>query len=118
FYQCNHGSPVPRTCNWPLHFQPLTGNCDWPRNVNCQSTETPDTTKPPQRSTVTTQITTTTKPTTTDTDVAFKCPTQFGHYAHPTLCSHFYQCNHGSPVPRTCNWPLHFQPLTGNCDWP
>lgn len=41
YYQCNNGHPLKQSCPEGLYWNDIQKNCDWPRNVNCQTSEAP-----------------------------------------------------------------------------
>lgn len=45
-------------------------------------------------------------------------PLPSGYRADPKDCGKFYQCAHGSWVPKTCPANLAFNPTIAVCDWP
>lgn len=45
FIQCSWGEPYVRNCNPGLVYNPVTGYCDWPANVDCNSKSETTTTK-------------------------------------------------------------------------
>lgn len=41
YYQCNNGYPLKQSCPEGLYWNDIQKNCDWPRNVNCQTSAAP-----------------------------------------------------------------------------
>lgn len=50
--------------------------------------------------------------------VKFDCPSQFGLHKHPTDCTRFYYCVHGTPYIMNCPSGLLFNDKISVCDWP
>ncbi|XP_073841556.1 uncharacterized protein [Musca autumnalis] len=95
------------------------------------TTAKPSTSKPIQTSAaVPTSTSSSPKPTTaapaatsTTATTAVKCPsedhpTNIVFLQHPKSCSDYFMCYHGEAIPMHCSHTLHFDPITGKCDYP
>lgn len=89
--------PVRRECNPELHFDPITSLCTFPHLTDCTSNPV----DPPEN----------------PEDPSFNCSTD-GVHPHPTNCATYFICANGHPHEFTCAAGLHFNELTGQCDFP
>jgi len=48
----------------------------------------------------------------------FRCPEEFGYYAHPSDCSLYYVCVFGGPLLESCTGGLVYSHDLQTCDWP
>ena len=128
FYECSHKITYIKSCPNGLLFNSQFEYCDWPANVQCESsatnaptttlTITVGTTKTP------TAQSSTTKPAITETTEAEKENQNFcrdktdGLYAHP-ICEKYYQCyRSGATYIGQCQNGLIWNPNVNACDWP
>jgi len=51
-------------------------------------------------------------------NIDFRCPEEFGYYAHPNDCSLYYVCVFGGPLLESCIGGLVYSEDLQTCDWP
>lgn len=101
YIQCLHGFYGERECSPGLHWNKEKGACDWPQKANCVPYDNE------QRD-----------------EVGGHCDVgdhedNIGLYvAHPSDCTKYLQCLHGSFGERPCPDGLHWNREKGACDWP
>ncbi|KAM7355799.1 uncharacterized protein ACRADG_001749 [Cochliomyia hominivorax] len=78
YYVCYHGHPLEMHCTDHLHFNTLTGKCDFPENSNCKISNQP--------------------PSATN-----KClPHVTDFFPHPQKCNYFFYCIKGYQTLQQC----------------
>ncbi|XP_078319223.1 chitinase-3-like protein 1 isoform X3 [Crassostrea virginica] len=141
YYLCWDGVVLrpAKSCPEGKLFRSDTKVCDRPELVNCnadssstasptiQATTAKPTTLKPTTEKPTTAKPTTEKPTTTQPPTTTAKPTSAPEiscannegklFPHPTDCTKYKQCVHGSPLTRPCTTGLHFSPTSLTCTW-
>lgn len=124
YYNCFHGNEAMQLCGSGRRFNPATKNCDWKRNVACDSVQT--TTLAPGTTTqaATTQSSVSSSPSTSSpTDPSEFCSGKVGLYAAPVDmagnedCRGYFNCFHGNEPMQLCVPGQRFNPDLKNCDW-
>ncbi|KAJ9600290.1 hypothetical protein L9F63_009415, partial [Diploptera punctata] len=143
YYMCSNGNPILQNCPPGLHFNLNSDVCDWPINVNCQSSQQQQC----QSSDSLPHQTDCTKYLVCDNGVLVEkdCPDHL-HFnpvskicdwqqnancaidqqqqcqnsdilPHPKNCTKFYMCDNGVLVEKECPASLHFNSVSKVCDW-
>lgn len=135
YHICDGGTHSVRACEEDLLFNPKTGLCDWPMNVECKKTTTtrPTTTKMTRPFlTNKNEQTTSQKPRQTtsyyqiddsllniDPSIESMCtPSDYGYFAYPNDCRKYIYCQEGVAKVFTCQGGLLWKQADANCVWP
>lgn len=143
YHICDGGTHSVRACEEDLFFNPKTGLCDWPMNVDCKQAPTKKTTSSPKPKTITykskvssnstssvvseTQIITDNIEHGPDTDTEQSLPPEnnnicsnedYGYMPHPKDCRKYIYCQEGTAKVFTCQGGLLWKQSDGNCVWP
>ncbi|XP_038049820.1 chitotriosidase-1-like [Patiria miniata] len=90
YYICNNGVASHLPCGQGLYFDPQSGTCNYPENVQCNVPDTP----------------------------LFCDDRADGFYMDPADCSKFFQCASGLTYPNSCLSGLLWNTDSNFCDWP
>lgn len=98
FYECNGGISYEFDCPSELHFNPATGTCDKPENVNCEPKDEEE--EGPM-------------PCPPDDD-----PLNLIFYPSRLRCDWYYLCSGGNPFKLHCAPGYHWNQAKFQCDVP
>lgn len=138
FYECIGQDWIKLKCSPGLMWNDKIKNCDYPENVDCDTTgsttegTTPATTKPTETTTGTTEVassttevvtSTTESGSTTEGSNDCNCPAEDDPEhdilcSNPSDCGSFYKCFQGKPSLIKCPPGQEWAQELERCDWP
>lgn len=123
YHICDGGTHSVRACEEDLFFNPKTGLCDWPMNVECKkgvTTKKPlvTTRSPSQRPLVTIRTTPIPSDEVLDPGETMCTNDDYGYMAHPKDCRKYIYCQEGTVKVFNCQGGLLWKQSDGNCVWP
>ena len=129
YHICDGGTHSVRACEEDLFFNPKTGLCDWPMNVDCKQVNT----KYVPKITSTKLINTQNNPNNLMTFANLGIPDpltsvfitdsicsseDYGYLPHPKDCKKYIYCQEGQAKIFTCQGGLLWKQTDANCVWP
>ncbi|KAL4717053.1 hypothetical protein ACJJTC_016940 [Scirpophaga incertulas] len=118
FYVCNGGNPVVLRCPVNLLFNPQTGQCDWPENVNCGDREISNNDNNASdngdndKGSDTCNCNPEAAP-----EICAADNSDSILVAHES-CNKYYICSNGQPLVQKCPAQLLYNPHKEECGWP
>lgn len=95
YCDCDHGEIIGKECSEGLHFNPVTEDCDFPTNANCELPIPPNGCE------------------------HVKCEAHDCFKTENTIdCNLYCDCDHGNLTIVNCSAGLHFNPESKACDFP
>ena len=128
YHICIAGTHSVRACDEDLFFNPKTGQCDWPMNVDCKQATT--TRRATTIATTSTKMTTHQKILATtkkgqqpeeepvDSSETMCAIDDYGYMAHPKDCRKYIYCQDGIAKIFNCQGGLLWKQSDTNCVWP
>ncbi|CAH2049171.1 unnamed protein product, partial [Iphiclides podalirius] len=123
FYKCSEGVPVALLCPTNLLYNPITEQCDWPKNVECGDRVLPETEGGGDNENGGVgdnggggNGTCNCNP--GEAPSLCAAPGSNGILVAHENCNQFYKCHNGLPVAMDCPENLHYNPYKEQCDWP
>ncbi|CAG7786435.1 unnamed protein product [Allacma fusca] len=104
FYECSNGDAYLFRCDGNLYFDPSTGMCDWPENVDCKASPTSRMKRPLELSECLGKGN-------------YSC-TDNGAWPHEELCEYYYDCWEGAATLCRCIDGYLFDLEWRGCNYP